>query len=130
MVLLAFLVCPIQVTGIAYANNYPVREGVWVIERTEVNGVTRRFDSELQAFGCSGGPHMEFRGDARSWLGISSFGLHKLHGMTQDDATGRFSVNEGSGPYDARRLEIIDESRIKIVLNNGLVMWLTHCPPN
>jgi hypothetical protein len=124
--LVAILVLSLGIVAPARCENYPVPNGRWRVVRSEINGVTTAFTADAMA--CNTGPHMEFAGDRRMWVGITSQGSHTLRSVTHR-GDGSYSLDEGSKPFDIRVLQIIDLDRIKFTLGNGGVVWLAYCYP-
>jgi hypothetical protein len=111
----------------AQSENYPILNGSWKVIHAEFNRTTRIFPS--QDVGCDVGPHMDFGGDTRLWVGTTSLASHTLRSMTRRSDNSYF-LDEGPNAFDARILEIIDVDRIKITLINGAVVWLAYCYPH
>jgi len=123
---IAILTLSLEITGAARSENYPVPNGIWRVLRSEINGVTTTFAADPSV--CNASPHMEFAGDRRTWVGITSQAGHTLRSMKQRD-DGSYLLDEGAKPFDIRVLEIVDLDRIKLTLGNGAVVWLTYCYP-
>lgn len=124
--LIAILTLYLGIVGPARSENYPVPNGIWRVLRSQINGVTTTFTADASA--CNASPHMEFEGDQRTWVGITSQGSHTLRSVRQRD-DGSYLLDEGFKPFDIRVLEIVDLDRIKLTLGNAAVIWLAYCYP-
>jgi hypothetical protein len=124
--LFAMLALSLGMIASARSEKYPIFNGSWEVIQTEFSGTTRIFPSRRTA--CDVGPHMDFEGDTRLWVGTTSLASHTLRGMTKR-SDNNFIVDEGPNAFDARVLEIIDVDHIKLTLVNGTVIWLVYCYP-
>jgi len=121
---IAILAFSLGMIACARSANYPIYNGSWWVVRTEFNGTTRTFPTEAGA--CKSGPWMDFEGDKRIWLGITTLASHRLRSMARRGDNGYF-LDEGANPFDARVLEIIELDHVKLTLVDGAVIWLVYC---